>query len=334
MLRIFIPSIILFCFFYFALRSLKTSWEQRKLPHWSKVFLGLLAWGALLSFFGILWGVAQPIIQLFTSPTMGLAFELVGLALGAAVIAKYANANPEFFDFPSMKPFLKDSLAFVNPALRWDNVFEDLDKHEVRRIYKEVSGRELQEGDEQLKRQVDAALPTAFSRDTRVPAPKGVDALLAQLITSPHLQSELGQLRAGKVADISDSWKINRLKKSSHAYFSLVEKVAVDPAASILDLQLQSELFTEERVKDPVLLYRLKQDVYDFLQAVHQQDWVQPYVGGIKTFRCTCSHYEDEAFIGPRTHRVCSFEMPRAELKAREQSYYNAGEMKTEILIQ
>ena len=336
MFAILAPSLVSFCVFYFTLRYLKLFWEKRKLPSWSRFVLGIFAWGALLSFLGVLWGLAQPIIGLFTNPSMGLAFVITGIALGVGGIAKYANANPELFDFQSMKPFLKDSLAFVKPSLRWNNIFEDLDKHNVRKIYRETSGKELPDGDgkddPQLKQKLAGTKLNAFSRDGRVAAPKWAKELVAQTIASPHLKTELEQLQRRTAVDISDSWKINSLKRSSHDYFKLVSTAVVDPLAGVFDLHLQSEEFTPERVEDPVKLFQMKQEVYDFFQAVHQEKWVQPYLNGIEIFRCTCVHYEDEAFVGPRSHPVCRFEISRTELRKHEQSYFNAGEMNAEIL--
>jgi len=72
---------------------------------------------------------------------MGAIFGLVSLVVGAGLIAKYSNAHPELFDYEAMKPFLKDSLAFADPARKIDDIFIELDRHEVRTIYKEVRKR-------------------------------------------------------------------------------------------------------------------------------------------------------------------------------------------------
>lgn len=335
-MQFMIPSCIAFALFYFIMRYLKVSWEQRKLPSWSRYPLGVFAWGTFLGFAGIVVGVVMMIIHIFMDPGFSSGFAMIAFALGVGAIAKFANGNPELFDYQAMIPFLKDSLAFVDPTRRWTNIFEELDKHEVRKVYKEIEGKELLEQDvlydEKLKQMLGEAKPGAFSSDTRVKSPKEAEQLLAQPVASPHLKLELEQLREGQTVDVSDSWKINRLKRSSHDYFKLVEKVIVDPAEKSISIFLQSETFTLEQAKDLVTFFRMKQDVYDFLQAVHQREWVQPYLAGIETFICTCSHYEDEAFVGPRVHPVCSFEISRAELKAHEHSYFNAGEMKGEVV--
>lgn len=337
-MKILVSSLVIFCLCYFTLRYLKLPWQKRQLPSWSKYFLGVLAWGALLSLLGVLWGLAQPVIKLFTAPDMGVAFLLGGLALGAGMIAKYANANPELFDFASMKPFLMDSLAFANPARSWMNLAEEVDKHEVRRVYKEVTGNDLPGEDERYDRELKERLEMAkgkeyFSRDKRVAAPRELLALLKQPVESPHAKEELEQLKQGSNVDISDSWHLNCLKRSSHDYFRLVKKVTVDPAQKQMNLVLEAELFKDDQVRDPVSLYRLKQNLYDFLQGVHQQDWAQPYLSHVAVISCICSHFEDEAFVGIQVHQICRVEISRADLKSYENRYYDVGQMKTEVLV-
>ena len=337
-MKILFVSLIIFCFCYFTLRYLKLFWEKRQLPPWSKYILGVLAWGALLSFLGILWGLAQPVIELFTAPNNGLAFLLVGLAMGVGAIAKYANANPELFDFDSMKAFLKDSLSFANPARSWMLLSEEVDKHEVRRVYKEVTGNDLPGDDDRYDRELKKKLEASkgkefFSKDKRVTASKELLNLLGQTIESPHAKEELQQLQGGATVDISDSWHINRLKRSSHDYFHMVKKVTIDPGLQQMTLMLESEQFTDAQVQDAVSLYRLKQNLYDFLQAVHQEAWVLPYLNHVVTISCTASHFEDEAFVGVQVHPTCRVEISRADLTAYENRFYDVGQMKAEVLV-
>jgi len=337
-MKILFNSLVIFCFCYFTLRYLKLFWEKRQLPPWSKYILGVLAWGALLSFLGILWGLAQPVIELFTAPNTVLAFLLTGLAMAVGAIAKYANANPELFDFASMKAFLKDSLAFTNPARSWMSLAEEVDKHEIRRVYKEVTGNNLPDDDERYDRELKKKLEASkgkefFSKDKRVAASKEALDLLKQTIESPLAKEELQQIQQGSTVDISDSWHLNRLKRSSQDYFHLVKKAVIDPGLKHMTLTLESEEFTDSQVQDAPSLYRLKQNLYDFLQAVHQEAWVQPYLDHVATISCNACHFEDQAFVGVQVHPTCRVEISRADLKAYENRFYDVGQMKTEVLV-
>lgn len=337
-MKILFLSLVPFCFFYFTMMYLKLLWEKRQLPAWTQYPLGVIAWAIVVSFLGILWGLAQPVIQLFTAPSMGLAILLTGLAMGVGAIAKYANANPELLDFDSMKAFLKDSLSFANPTRSWMNLSEEVDKHEIRRVYREVTGNDLPDDDERYDRELKKKLEASkgkeyFSKDKRVPASREGLKMLGQIIESPHAQKELRLIREGSIVDISDSWQINTLKRSSHDYFRLVKNITVDPGLRQMNLMLESEQFTDGQVRDAASLYRLKQNLYDFFQAVHQEAWVQPYLDQVTLISCTISHYEDEAFIGVQVHPLCRVEISLAVLKTYENRFYDVGQMKTEVLM-
>ncbi|HWP81359.1 MAG TPA: hypothetical protein VNN76_01765 [Bacteroidota bacterium] len=136
-------SAILFGLCYYALKTFYRAWSKSALPAWSRPVTGLLAWGVLLSFAGIVVGVADPIADLLTNPNEAAAYKIAGLAIVISAVWKYVVDNPEVLDFAHMKPFIREALAFRNLRLRRVNIFEELDKHEVRRIYRETTGKEL-----------------------------------------------------------------------------------------------------------------------------------------------------------------------------------------------
>ena len=330
-------SLIIFSVCYFSLKSLKASWEKNQLPKQARYLLGILSWGVLISSCGILWEIVQPIIDLFTAPNFEIAIQLMILSTVATVFVKISHAHPEFFDFPSMKLFIKDSIRFSNPARRKTILSEELDKHNIRRIYKETTGKELPEYDEKYERALQNKLQQAkkdeyFYKDKRVPASKQVLAELKKPIESIHLKEELKQLQEKTAVDISDSWYLNRQKKSAHQYYHIVRKVIIDPASQRIEFILESSQFTDEKVHEREALYRIKQNLYDFLQAVNQQEWTQPYLKFVSLFSCTCSYVEDGVFGGPQVHSVCRMEVSRAKLKEYENKFFDVGNIEVEIL--
>jgi len=90
---------------YFTLRSIKSVWEEGRLESWTRIPLGLAAWGALLGAGGIVAGIAEPVFGMLHNPDMSQGFLIGVLALGATGTLSYANSNPELFDFDSMKSF-------------------------------------------------------------------------------------------------------------------------------------------------------------------------------------------------------------------------------------
>jgi hypothetical protein len=48
---------------------------------------------------------------------------------------------------------------------------------------------------------------------------------------------------------------------------------------------------------------------------------------------CTCWHVEDEVFGSPQVRQICSMELSRDQLKTYENKFYDAGQIKVEVLI-
>lgn len=337
-MKILIPSVIVFAVSYFLLRTFKTQWEKGTLARAMRFPLGVLAWIILLSFGAVAYGLATPVVDLFVHPTMGTAFLMMGLALAVTAVWKYSADNPELFDFPHMKPFIKESLSFDDPSRRRNEVFEELEKHEIQRVYREVTGKDPLADHGETDRQLGKTLKSVTGREFREDGRATVDEkeiarLLAQPVEAPALKEELNQLQQGRVIDVMDSWKINAAKHSSHDWFALVAAARLDPQEKTLSLDLHSEGFSQGQLLDNALLYRSKQDLYDFLQAVYQQDWMKPYLKHASRITCRCCHRSVDAFEGTSVVPLLRVQITIAELKLHANRFFNAGELRSELLF-
>ena len=99
------------------------------------------------------------------------------------------------------------------------------------------------------------------------------------------------------------------------------------------ELVLESKHFTNDKVREKESLYHLKHNLYEFAQAVNQQDWMQSYLHFVSMISCTCCHVEDEVFAGPQVHQICRVELSRDQLKTNENKFYDAGQIKVELLV-
>lgn len=335
-MRILVLSIILFSACYFTLRSAKLLWEKHQLQAWTRYFLSVIAWGAVAGALGIGAGIAEPLIEIFTAPSMGIGFQIGGIALGITAILQYANANPELFDYESMKPFLKDSLFFADPSRSRTNIFEELDKHEVRRVYKEVTGKELSEGKQGTDKGLDGMLKSRLipGKDGIVKGSTAARELIRQPIASLHLSKELQQLKTVAVVDVTESWRINALKRANHPWYGNLSRVIVDPINRRLELTLESEAFIEQQIRKPESLYRFKQDIYEFMLAVFEEPWTKPYKKHSDVIECQCIGVEVDAFRGRETKPLLKAEITLGELAAHVGRFFNAGELKTTILAE
>jgi hypothetical protein len=326
-------------------------WERRTLPEWSRAVTGLLAWLVLLSMSGILVGVLRPVIKLFTEPTTETGWELAFIALGSSLVFKYASANPELFDFPHMKFFIRSALAFESPRLKKENIFEELDSHTVRRIYRETTGRNLKasdikvEDDPVLRKIASEALHDAESRASDGKRQKAfkednvirsdqrhMKKMLETPPQSPHLKAELRQLSQGQRVSITDSWKINSLRKAPHELYRAVTECTIDAPHQRMMLTIVTDTITRKHLATPSLLLRAKQDLYDFFQIVHQQDWMQPYLKFVKIIECICSEPFDDPFTGLKTVPLMKVEITTDVLLQYRNRFYNAAELATTFL--
>lgn len=337
-MKILIPSAIAFAVSYFLLRSFKTQWEKGKLARPMRFPLGVLAWVVVLSFGAVAYGLAQPVIELFVSPSNGVAFQIVGYALAVTVLWKYSAGNPELFDFPHMKLFIKESLAFDDPSRRRNEVFQDLEKHEIQRVYREVTGRDPLADHGETDRRLGKTLKSVTGREFREDGRARMDQrevgkLLAQPVESPALAEELRQLEQGSIVDIADSWKINSMKCPPHDWHKFVSEARIDPKKRILGLDLRSETFQQSRLMGNEDLYRFKQDLYDFFQALYQQDWMKPYLKYASVITCRCCNLSVDAFEGQTIVPLLQVEISLDLLQGYSNKFFNVGEMRSELLF-
>jgi len=340
---IFIFCGVVFSAAYAPLRPLKDLWEQGRLPFWTRIPAGILAWGVVLAAGGMLVGLAMPWIMLLLEPNMGRGFEIVGLALLLGVAWKLSVASPEILDIDRMKPFLRERLRFESLKRRKDNVFEQLDRHTVREVYRQTTGKELREqgegshGGTEADAQRNAVRGTvgritgmAFQRDAVVRKdPEEIQAIFARPTLLPQQKTELAALAQGKTVEITDSWKLLALRNPVNDLFPLVRKVVVDPKAHLLTLTIHSPSVTAAQLEGRVHLYRLKQDTYDFFQAVLAEDWMRSYLPCVEWFAVEWHHITDEVFVGTTLTPLVRAEISLKELRANAGKFYTAGELRS-----
>ena len=338
---ILIVSAIVFVAAYAPLRPLKDLWEQDRLPAWTRVPAGILAWAVVLAALGVCVGIATPFVQLFFTPNMVIAYEIGGIAFLAALVWRLSVVFPELLDFDRMNPFLRERLRFENPRKRRGGVFEQLDRHNIREVYRQTTGSSLPEerglnGDESgvARKQVHAGFENrtgmAFQRDKVVRKnPKEIQELLARPTLLPHQKDELAALAQGRAVDITDSWKLLALRQPSNDLFPLVQKVVVDPAQRLLTLTIHSPSVETAHLADRVRHYRLKQNTYDFFQAVLAENWTPNYLPFVDRFVAEWYHITDEVFVGITLTPLVRCEITVKELQQLAGKFYVAGELRT-----
>lgn len=310
--------------FYLPLRYLKNLWEKEEIPKWSSIVAGVFAWGALLSLCVMAVGFFQPIVGMFTAPQMGQGFELGFLALGVAMLAKLNVVYPEFLDLARMKPFFFAALRFENLARQRMILSEELDKFEIRRVHKEVTGTDLKVEQKPVRR------PQKSQEEIR----REVEQLQQRRIVTPHLQMELNALNRTEAVDISDSWKINSLRTSAHQLYDRVKSVRIDPKSRAISLAMDFGELDAAPLKQSTGVFLFYQELYEFLHAMATQNWMKPYLPYFDMIRLEGSRTELDEFARVTSFLFLRLDMRMSELRVREGKFFNPAELPSIASVQ
>lgn len=122
--------------FYLQLKLLKGLGEKEQAPNWSTYAAGIFSWLLISSLMLMLYGFLLVVLSFSV---------LSALVLTAAGFMAYLNMiSPEFLDLPHMVPFIRKTLFFENIAGKRLHLGEELDKFEVRKTYREITGKQHQ----------------------------------------------------------------------------------------------------------------------------------------------------------------------------------------------
>lgn len=303
--------------FYLPLRYLKGLWEKEEAPGWSTFVAGILSWFTIGSFGVMVYGCCIPIIGMFTAPQMSQGYEVAFLTLGVAALAKLNVVNPELLDLAHMMPFIRTTLVFENIAGKRLVLSEELDKFEVRKVYKEVTGTDLKVEQKPVRR----------PQKSREEIQREVEQLQQRRIVTPHLQMELNALNRTEAVDISDSWKINSLRTSAHQLYDRVKSVQIDPKSRTISLTMDFGEMDAAPLKQSTGVFRFYQELYEFLYAMATQNWMKPYLPYFEKITIVGSRTELDEFARTTSFVFLRLEVGMKELRVREEKFFNPAEL-------
>jgi hypothetical protein len=264
----FVVGAIFGAVIYIPLRYIRNLWEKEEAPGWSSIVASLLAWLTVAGFGLMVYGFVDLCISIYAKPKYSYGFEFSALVLGGLLLYYLNQINPEFLDLSHMVPFLRLTLRFRNIAGRRMVLDEELDRFEVRRVYKETTGKELQEEKKPKPR---------YKRSDRE-IQKQVKALLKQQLAAPRLEQELTALNKGGPVDISDSWKINTMRSAPHSFFEQVKRVQVDSQSRRMLIHVEFRDVDSSSFGSSRGIFSFYQDLIEFLHASVTVNWMLPYV--------------------------------------------------------
>ncbi len=144
-------------------------------------------------------------------------------------------------------------------------------------------------------------------------------------VQSIHLQDEVRRLAQGEEVDISDSWHMNSLRRASNPLYLQISEVRIRPAVGVLSFRLTVQDVQQEDLRDVKIVYRLKQDLYDVLQAIRSEEWMRPYARFFQSMTVKCYATRLNSFGQPLLYPFMTINVAVEELEKLEGRFFNVG---------
>ncbi len=304
----------LFAASYLILRKLCQASLAGNLPHWGIFASGMLAWLFALTGFGWIVLTFYLIADFLLAGTLGNLFVLmfIGMASG------YAYLSKEMLDVTNVMHFIRAALSFRGYASQILFIEEELDKKRIRDVHRETS---------------DTPFP-AFPKEKSLLSDQEIGRLRAEVLASKdqprrsaHLEDELQNLTSGQTIDVTDGWRISTFDRSLHDLYAHVVSIAIEPAAGRLSCMIDIRDASGPKLRDPIAVFHLKQDLYDFLQVLNTDPWIKPYSEFFDRIGITCRGIESDSFGQDSLYPFLKVEIARRELLQREGIFFNAADL-------
>jgi hypothetical protein len=320
----FLQSLALFALFYAPLQLLHENWKRLALPPWFIYPAGILSWGAVLSLVGPPYALVSLFGAVLKAPDVSAGFEIGAVLILISLVAKTLVDYPEILKWDRMKPFLQHSLLFRSYFGEHIDIFQELEKKRINDIHREISGNDIPE----LQRK-DKVLPHIAPEQAR----RELEKFRAKPLQSAHLKTELEQLNLGTTIDISDTFKINVLKRPTHALYTQAYEMSLDPAERTLRFKVNFTNITVDTKFSAERLFRVKQEVYDLLQALVSEEWLKPYSEFFDLLFLTCFRVQLDGFDLPQQFPFMSIQIPVKELRTRDGRIYSVADLHTIAIV-
>ena len=314
----FIVSLFVFATFYFPLRLLKENWVKLSLPSWWTIPAGILSWGVVVSLAGPPIAIGYVCAGVVKSLSIGAAFEAAAVFFLSGIAANLVVVHREILDWDRMKPFIRTSLMFANYFAEQEDLFVQLEKKQIRDIHRENSGLELIES-RPHKKDLPHTDPEAAKRM--------LDEARRRPLQSAHLPDEFRQLEAGETVDLTDTLTINTLKHPTLDLYRDCHEMRINAASGLLSFAVHFVRIAAEMAVSPDLIFHVKQDLYDLLQALINEEWLKPYTKFFEKISVTCFRVRLDGFDLPQQHPFMKIDIPVSELRLREGKFYSVADL-------
>ncbi|MEW5798937.1 MAG: hypothetical protein AB1728_08000 [Bacteroidota bacterium] len=298
-------SLVAFFGLYTVLFFTRRSLEQHPSHSFILRFVvGIVAWG--LTAAAAIYGASLIVLATaFFTGDAGAGYEIVFQLIILIVVIRLYVYYEDNMELGEMKNFLRDALTFGNYVRKKDyELREELDRHETRRIYKEVTGVEP------------ASDVTATAYDYYSP-PLSKDHVPEQKV-SLHLHDlNIRELAAGKQADVTEAFRLELMGNKAHPYIPLMNTMIIDGNTSTLSFDVILPVEQQLRWDGPNAKQRTIERMYEFLVIVTSLPWFSRYDRYTRTITATLVQTDLNDEAKEVWKEIMRFEISLAKMRSR-----------------
>jgi|GEM_PF-3842125 len=319
MTYVFIISVCVLLVSFFILQRQKQRQAHQGMQKIPAFIGGIAAWSIVIMLATGLVELVQFSVNLFTAPArevaadlMEGAFAFIGGLFGVIMVFRLTQIVDTFY----FREFFIHSLAFRAYEIKRDDVFAELEQHVINQVRRETSDTP-EAADIMRGQKIKKPHPGPLRKELAQQKPRPVQSI--------HLEDEVRRLRQGEEVDISESWHMNSLRRASHPLYLEISEVRVSPAGRTLSFRLTVQHVQQEELSDTKIAYRLKQDLYDVLQAIGTEEWMQPYARFFQSMSMKCYATRLDSFGQPLLYPFMTIDVRVDELEKLEGHFFDVG---------
>jgi hypothetical protein len=212
-----------------------------------------------------------------------------------------------------MKEFWYRSLHFQNPSARRDNVFHELDWHEVAKRREQETGK-LPKREKMRNPEIPRTSPEQAMKD--------LEKHRSETVPRAELEQELNHLKAGDAVDVTDALRLNSYRTQTNARYDDIQSVLIDPTQGTLKCRIVFPLLEPGRLASADGRFRMLQEVYDVMNALQSELWLKHYEAHIATLLFECYRVETDSFDMPTQVPFLRVHCPLTELRKHADRMY------------
>jgi hypothetical protein len=315
MIAVFIDFCVL-AFSFLLLRRISLKHDETHFSGVKSFFLGSLAWIFLFSLSG--WGFLGLYLTylLLSERVLGAIFGLIFIGMASG----FAFSANEVLDTSTVVQFVRRALVF-RPTKPHSLIFEEeLEKKKVRDIHAETTGRAFPMIGTQkqalTKEEIQQLQLAAMTPKERPPR-------------SLRFEEEVQLLKTGRIAHLTDPWKIYNFSQTPHDLYAEMYEIEIDPKTRTLQFRLNVHNATEMALQDSMYVFELKQDLYQLLQVLNTDPWLGWYTEFFDHIVVVCFGNESDAFGHMQMYPILRIDIVRSQLTDREGKFFNAADLQT-----